>query len=256
MDIISIGKHALKGVFGLLIINFLLPGGLVGQATKLFESRPPFVEGRGLTDSQIQNIKNHDRIRGLGVVKHFNEINGNRHFKISYYVPLDILVDKNGNQFAQDKLFVMLKSFGTQEAEFECKMLLQSLANACEVKEATARIEAFGKDKKRFVKVWMKLFFVQKTDFGVLPEGIAMVFKELNNTIYDDRKNRIEASDTENMAAWRLNIYNLIADACNELKSLRTNCAISRAQLTSKIHMRKNQGYLSIKGTAKFAFLE
>jgi len=129
-------------------------------------------------------------------------------------------------------------------AQEECKQLLRALAKECIVKNSIAR-----KKSEKDYQVVIELGFVQKDEFGKIPEKDTAVFREIETE--REKKVSVRSFDARKQKNFRASSYSHLVKQCATFREKFGNCAISNAKFSMS---RYSWGSTSGTATARAKF--
>lgn len=203
------------------------------------------------------NVTNAKGKRDLRAMAEISQLSDFRRARIIYSINVKDIRDSRGKRISGTRLKSLSGIIASNYANKECKLLKHNLASSCDVHKSKAKIFTHHANKQEFLRVTMSLRFVQKDDFGVFDKDADLQFENLKSGTFGGKPLKIQLRNQKKLSAWRLNIYEMIADNCKEIKKEYGNCAINGLSIGSSIqNLRNKVFYFGIVGNAQFGVLK
>ncbi|MCP4082655.1 MAG: hypothetical protein GY743_20690 [Planctomycetaceae bacterium] len=205
----------------------------------------------------VTNVTNAKGKRDLRAMAEISQFSDYRQAKIIYSINVRDLRDSNGKKITGARVKSLSGIIASVYANKECKLLTHNLASSCDVLQTKGKILTHYANKQEFLRIKMSLRFVQKDDFGTFDTDADLQFEKLNSAKFGGKSVKIQLRNQKKLSAWRLKIYEMIADNCKEVKKVYGNCAINGLSVASSIQNLRNKAfYFGIVGHAQFGVLK
>lgn len=228
--------------FGTQVFIFGHVAGFTNSVQNAGKQEDPFKKAK----LNIINHK-HDHTTGFKLdylaMAQFNDIDSHRYINFSALVPISSLLEAGERRPTGELEKVFAKTRAIYYAREECKRVLDTIANECEVASSSGTI----RDNR--VRITGRLQFVQRSEFGDIDPSTSWSFETVDN----DLAKRNETTTPTGAENKRKSLYRKAIKDCSSIKSREGNCAIT--SITADTGTRERDGRMRVSGRATYSFL-